>query len=409
MKHEKPEATTGTWTDRRNGESGALPFQRQRPPTLSFKLVNTPTGLQETVDHLRTYRRIAIDTESNSLYAYAEQVCLIQISVPDADYIIDPLALADLSPLRPLLADSEIEKVFHAAEYDLIILDRDLDLHVHAIFDTMWAARIAGWPACGLGALLEKHFGITQDKRMQRFNWGSRPLPEKALRYAVQDTHYLLALRDILAGELRRLHRWEEAQEVFAELHQVIRRARTVEDYDFWRVKKTRLLSPAERGVLREIFLFREELARKRNQPRFRIMSDKLITRLAQMHPSTTQDLAKLDFVPDKIVQRYGTQIIRAIRDGLQTPVSLPDPARNGHRDPQADVRYETLRAWRKQIAKERGVDPDVVISNAALHEIADLNPQSVTELAEKSILGPWKLQAYGQSLLKAMKTGDTM
>ncbi len=395
--------------DRGNGETGAVPLQGQRPLNLPFKLINTPTGLREAVEHLREYPRIAIDTESNSLYVYAEQVCLIQVSVPDVDYLIDPLALADLSPLRPLLADSQIEKVFHAAEYDLIMLDRDLGLHVHGIFDTMWAARIVGWPECGLGTLLHTHFGVAQDKRMQRFNWGKRPLPEKALRYAVQDTHFLLPLRDTLAGELRRLHRWEEAQEVFAELHQVIQRAKTIEDYDFWRVKKAHLLNPTERGVLQALFLFREELARKRNQPRFRIMSDKLLMRLAQTHPATRQDLAKLDFVPDRTAQRYGTQIIRAIQDGLQNPVDLPRAASNGHRDPQADVRYETLRAWRKQIAKQRGVDPDVIISNAALHKIAALNPQSITELAERSTLGPWKLQAYGQSLLKAIKTGDTM
>ncbi|NOZ06888.1 MAG: hypothetical protein GXP41_11165 [Chloroflexi bacterium] len=409
MKQGKTKTTTDMTLDRGNGETDAVPFQRQRPLNLPFKLINTPEGLQKAVEHLREYPRIAIDTESNSLYVYAEQVCLIQVSVPDMDYLIDPLALADLSPLRPLLADPAIDKVFHAAEYDLIMLDRDLDLHVHGIFDTMWAARIAGWPECGLGALLQTHFGIAQDKRMQRFNWGRRPLPVKALRYAVQDTHFLLPLRDILARELRRLHRWEEAQEVFAELHQVIQRARTIEDYNFWRVKKARLLSPTERGVLQALFLFREEVARQQNQPRFRIMSDKLITRLAQTHPSTRQDLARLDFVPDRTVQRYGTQIIRAIQEGLQNPVDLPKAASNGHRDPQTDVRYETLRAWRKQIAKQRGVDPDVVISNAALHEIAELNPQSIAELAEISILGPWKLQTYGQSLLEAIKTGDTM
>src|SRR5512136_2792348 len=84
--------------------------------------------------------KIAVDTESNSLFAYREQVCLIQFSTPDADYLVDPLALTDLSPLAPIFADPNIQKTFHAAEYDLICLKRDLNIKVCNIFDTMQAA-----------------------------------------------------------------------------------------------------------------------------------------------------------------------------------------------------------------------------------------------------------------------------
>src|SRR5690606_29531 len=131
------------------------------------------------------------DTESNSLYAYRERVCLIQLSTRSRDYILDPLIIVDMSPLAPLLADPGVEKVFHAAEYDLICLHRDYGFIVNNLFDTMVAARICGYKAIGLGSLLSEFLGVELDKRHQRDDWGERPLPPDSLRYAQMDTHYL--------------------------------------------------------------------------------------------------------------------------------------------------------------------------------------------------------------------------
>jgi ribonuclease D len=371
---------------------------------MSFTLVDTAGTLHRLVESARVYPTVAVDTESNSLYAYTEQVCLIQLSTPDRDYLVDPLALDDLSPLGALLENPSIEKVFHAAEYDLIGLYRDFHIRVSPIFDTMWAARIVGWPRCGLAALLETHFGVTKNKRMQRYNWGRRPLSPEALRYAVKDTHYLLRLRDILAQELHRLDRWEEAREVFAELHHVIERARTPSDYDFWRIKGSRLLSPTERGVLRALVKLREEEARRQNRPRFRVMSDRLLIRLAQEQPADEDILAEMDSVPRSIARRYGTQIIAAIQEGRSQPVELPAPQHNNHVNGAAEAVYEALRNWRKKVARQRGVDPDVIVSNAVLHDIAGHKPQSQDELAELGILGPWKLRAYGPALVRVIQ-----
>jgi ribonuclease D len=139
---------------------------------------------------------VAVDTESNSLFAYREQVCLVQFSTTQADFLVDPLALADLTPLAPLFADPKIEKVFHAAEYDLLCLKRDFGFSFANLFDTMLAGRILGRKEIGLGAMLEAFYGVQADKRHQRANWGQRPLPAPLLEYATLDTHYLIPLRD---------------------------------------------------------------------------------------------------------------------------------------------------------------------------------------------------------------------
>ncbi len=164
--------------------------------------VDNPRALHSMIKALQEYDMLAVDTESNSLYAYQEQVCLIQFSTTCEDYLVDPMALDDLSALAPIFASSEIEKVFHAAEYDIICLKRDFGFTFNNIFDTMLAARILKHQQIGLGAMLECEFGITLDKRFQRANWGQRPLPDDHLAYARLDTHYLIDLRQRLNQNL---------------------------------------------------------------------------------------------------------------------------------------------------------------------------------------------------------------
>jgi ribonuclease D len=177
-------------------------------------LIVRPAALKRLAGELSAEKVVAVDTESNSLYAYREQVCLIQFSTSTADYLVDSLSLDDLSPLTSFFADSHIEKVFHAAEYDLLCMRRDFGFDFANIFDTMIAADILGRESIGLGALLETEFDVRLEKRYQRANWGQRPLPQHLLSYAQLDTHYLITLRErlrevrikmLLAGELAAL------------------------------------------------------------------------------------------------------------------------------------------------------------------------------------------------------------
>src|SRR3974377_7873 len=124
-------------------------------------LITQSSQIHALLAQLREHDSVAIDTESDSLYAYREKVCLIQLSIPGTDFVIDPLAAIDLQPLAPLMADEKIQKVFHASEYDVMCLRRDFGFTFHNLFDTMWAARILGWQRVGLGDLLQGQFGIT--------------------------------------------------------------------------------------------------------------------------------------------------------------------------------------------------------------------------------------------------------
>src|SRR4030043_821960 len=170
-------------------------------PELSHPPTN-PGGLKRVADILAAQPILAVDTESNSLFAYHEQVCLIQFSTPEADYLLDPLGFGDLPSLAPIFADENIQKTFHAAEYDLLCMKRDYGFEFNNLFDTMLAARIVGRKEVGLGSILESEFNIQADKRHQRANWGQRPLPGYLLDYARQDTHFLIPLQEILKRQL---------------------------------------------------------------------------------------------------------------------------------------------------------------------------------------------------------------
>lgn len=371
--------------------------------TINPILVDTPQALARTVARLQAEPAVAVDTESNSFYVYHEQVCLIQFSIPGQDFLVDPLALSDLSPLGPLFADPAIEKVFHAAEYDIMCLKRDFGFRFANLFDTMIAARILGWKRYGLGSILAERFGVRQDKRLQRANWGQRPLSPEQLRYAALDTHYLLPLRDLMRAELRARRREREAREAFAALPALEWNRHEFDPEGFWRIKGTRDLSPTGQAVLRELYIYRDEQARARNVPPFKVVSNAVLIRLSERRPATIRELRRVKGISQVIVKRYGRGLLEAIRRGRNAPP--PKPPARPHRPQNAVLeRYEALRRWRKRRAAGRGVEPGVLISNDALFELAKRPPRDLKDLSEMNLLSPWQLETYAAELLAVLR-----
>jgi len=364
--------------------------------------VSAPGQLALLVAALRDEPAIAVDTESNSLYAYQERVCLIQFSTPDADYIVDPLAGLDLSPLGDLFANTSIQKVFHAAEYDVMCLKRDFGFRFANLFDTMWAARILGWPRVGLGDVLKETFGVRTNKRYQRYNWGKRPLEPEALAYACLDTHYLLPLRRLQADALMQKDHWEEAQEVFDQIAASEPVPHIFDPEGFRRIKGAFDLTGREQAVLRELYIWRDREARHRDRPPFKVLNDSILVALAQARPRTAEELAGVSGLKPYHVRRYGGRILRAIKRGMRARSPQPSPPPPRHSEAEV-ARFQALRVWRKQVATERGVDADVIVSNAVLWALAEQNPATLKDLEGIEGLGPWKRQTYGEAILRVL------
>ncbi|HDQ73989.1 MAG TPA: ribonuclease D [Chloroflexi bacterium] len=371
-------------------------------------MVKSTEALEALLTILDGEPTFAIDTESNSLYAYQEQICLIQISIPQADYLVDPLADVDVSLLGPIFADPGVQKVFHAAEYDVMCFKRDFDFRFENLFDTMWAARILGWPRVGLGNILQETFDVRTNKRYQRYNWGKRPLEPDARAYACLDTHYLLPLRDLQLEALIRKGRWEEAQEAF---RQIAASEPMWEDFspdDFWHVKGAHDLSPREQAILRELCIWRDRQARRQDRPHFKIVGDHTLTALAHAHPRTLDEVGDIKGIKSYHVRRYGRHILQAVERGERA--EIPSPPERPPRRPMTDIeRYEALRAWRKEVAEERGVDVSVIMTNDVLWSLVDEEPDTLDELEGLEGLGPWKCKTYGEDILDVLEeNGDT-
>jgi len=364
-------------------------------------LVDTATALKHLAELLSKEPRLAVDTEANSLHAFQERVCLIQFSTPRTDYLVDPLALDDLTYLAPIFSDPQIEIIFHAAEYDVLGLARDFDFSFSSIFDTMLAARTLGYKQVGLASLLSEKFGIDVDKHNQKADWGQRPLTASLIDYARLDTHYLIALRDILEAELREKGRWDLASEDFQRScfantgnnHRPVRAS--------WERIDGRLdLTSRQQTILKELCINREKMAARLNRPLFKVVDDRVLLRVAQSEPRSLEQLANAGF-SERQIQRFGKSMLEAVERGLTSPLVQ---ATEQERMPEAVLsRLQRLKAWRKKKAEEMGVESDVILPRVFMNALAEQNPRSPEALEKVMASSPWRLEHFGAELMNTL------
>jgi ribonuclease D len=364
------------------------------PPPL---WVEDQHSLQQMLGELSAQPRLAVDTESNSLHAYRERVCLIQFSIPHVDFVVDPFSLKDLSLLAPLFANPAIEKIFHAAEYDLVCLRRDFGFQFANLFDTMQAARILGYPFVGLDNILLEKFGVKIDKRHQKANWGARPLTRQQIDYARHDTHYLFQLRDLLEGQLRDMGRWELAQDDFAlACHVDVPKERV--SGSTWRRFATRKdISPRELTILYELCLARDLVAEKLDRPAFKVIGDDMLLSIARKTPVDNDALAEIG-LSLKQVRLWGGLILAAIARGVASPPVKREQAQ--HPSDAMLKRLDKLKTWRKNLAKELNVESDIVLPKLYLNILAENPPKNLHELEKIMSDSPWRFRHYGTRIL---------
>lgn len=389
-------------------KDGVAPVPMIQLPHPTF--INQARALKNLVAQLGDISVLAVDTEANSMFVYREQVCLIQLSIRRAadgnaqilDYIIDPLMISDVSPLGEVFANPAVEKVFHAADYDITSMKRDFGFEFVNIFDTYFAAQTLGWQRVGLSSLLEEHFGVVLDKRFQQAEWHHRPLATEELQYAQMDTHFLPALRDIQLAALQRAGHWEEAQEGFAELANLPASENVFDPEGFWRLKGATLLDGSALAILRELYLWREKTAQRRDVPINKIMQDSTLVDLAAAAPSSTTALQRVPGITRQMVSRDGTGILKAIAYGKRGAA----PRRTPHTRTAPDViaRYEALHTWRKEKALSRGVESNVILSKNALWVLALRYPRTAEELDVIQEIGPYRRAKYGNEILNLLK-----
>jgi ribonuclease D len=260
-------------------------------------------------------RYLAIDTETDSFYAYTPRVCLIQISSGRGDFILDPLTIEDLSPLGTMLSGLRTEKILHAADNDLIGLKRDFGFTVHPLFDTAVAYRLLGRKQLALASILAEEFGVISNKKLQRGNWAKRPLSAEQLYYAQLDTHFLIELRHRLHRELVARKLWEAAENRFAFLERLRPKPEKPRDANgYLRLKGAERLSADSLRALKALFAYRERVAQKANRAPFRVMTNEVLIRLAQELPRDLPSLLSIRGLPRRLGGRAAQELLRVLK-----------------------------------------------------------------------------------------------
>jgi ribonuclease D len=303
-----------------------------------------------------------------------------------------------------MLQDPAIEKIFHAAEYDIILMKQDFGWQMVNLFDTMWAARILGINRVGLANLLEERYGARLNKKYQKANWCKRPLSNSQLTYAQMDTHYLHRLRDDLAAELESSGRMIEAREIFAEQTLI---EPTIKEFDpdsFWSINGVYDLNNHQKAILKAINIYRDEEAQRQNRPHFKVFGEKTMLQLAQKEPRHIRQLETVHGMTSGQINRYGQHLLRLIDENIDQPAPKRPPRNNSRPPEEVTNRYERLHNWRKERAKKRGVESDVILNRQKLWDLARANPQSLDQLERTAVLGPWQFQTYANDILAILR-----
>ncbi|MEO8215761.1 MAG: ribonuclease D [Acidobacteriota bacterium] len=372
-----------------------------------MKWIDEQASLETALKVIARSPQIAVDTEADSLHSYFDKVCLIQISDDRDDYIVDPLGKIELSSFGQILADSSRTKIFHGADYDLRILQRDFGFRVVNLVDTMICAQLAGYEAVGLAALLKRHFDLDVDKSHQRADWAMRPLSEKMILYAALDTHYLIELAGIMREQLLSLGRWEWALEEFSRLEQIRFRESEPADEGWRKIKGLAKLERVNLAVLSRLHQWRDERARELDRPPFKVIGNEAMMEIARTLPATREELARIKGVSGYHMARNGAEILTRVREAAASPQSSwPEKSQPKEwiRDRALEKRTEKLKKVRDRIAAELKIDASILAPRHVLTAIASMQPADSDELSSIPALRQWQREVAGSSFVDALK-----
>ncbi|MGV3772697.1 MAG: ribonuclease D [Verrucomicrobiales bacterium] len=328
-------------------------------------MISDQSRLDKEIPGLNASSWIAVDTEADSLHAYPEKLCLLQISSEAGDILIDTLAGLDLTELLKVFQKHHL--IFHGADYDLRLFRRTYNFVPEKIFDTMTAARLLGYKAFGLTHLVKEHLGVELEKGPQKMNWARRPLTERMENYARNDTRYLKPLCDLLTEELRKKGRLDWQHELCLRL---IKEASVIQESDpenIWRIKGSDRLDPRGLAILKELWRWREKEAVTANKPPFFVLNHDVMLAIARECTSLKEVGTML---PPRLSQKRRQGIIDAIM-AAQKVEAAKLPSRRKHVLYQPTVheqqRFFKLRQARDKKAVELDLDPTLIASRSTL------------------------------------------
>ena len=373
---------------------------------IESQIIDKTRDLQKMIRSLEKQKAVAIDLEADSMYHYKEKVCLIQIATEKASFVVDPLAIKDLAPLKPIFSNPDIKKIFHGADYDVRSLYRDFKIRINNLFDTELACRFLGIKETGLQAVLKTYFNVNVDKKYQKKDWSKRPLPKEMMAYASKDVIYLLPLARMLIRKLKKLDRITWVFEECEDLSKV----RPVLSNDgplFMKFKGAGRLKSRSLAVLEALLQFRKRVAERKDRPFFKIIGNESMMKIATARPVTLRRLKNIKALSNRQISMYGSDLIRVVAKTLKIPESeLPVfPSQKPPVLPNSvPAKIKALKSWRVSKSNALGIDPGILCNNALITAIAVKNPGDSKSLETVKEIKNWQKQAFGAEIIRVLK-----
>lgn len=355
--------------------------------------IDTTAQLEQVCADLHNHTWLALDTEFVREKTYYPRLCLVQVSTGEQVYLVDAIAISDLSVFCALLEDPAITKVFHSASQDLELFYHLRGRVPSPLFDTQLAAALLGMPGqVSYAALVERLFAVSLDKSHTRTDWSQRPLSDAQLRYAADDVIYLAQIYLQQHQHLVQRGRVTWHRELCARLEAPEQYANPPQ-LAWQRLKGIARLSAASQQVLRQLAGWREQQAQQRDIPRRWVLDDERLFRLAENQPQRPEQLAEAG-LSDKQVNRFGRELLDTVQGALATPrEQWPEPVEQYLPSKQEKALAKQIREVIQACAERNEVDPALLAPRRDIERLA-------RGKRDVAVLQGWRAELAGAALL---------
>jgi ribonuclease D len=370
------------------------------------RYITSHRALNEFCQHLKDSARLALDTEFVGEDSFVPKLELIQVATETSAAVIDFPAVLVGGPLDlfwEIICNPTIEKVIHSGRQDLDLFAFHAGQIPKPFFDAQIAAAMVGYgPQVAYANLVQRVHGARLDKAHTLTNWSARPLSREQLVYALEDVTFLLGIHDHLHACLSKRGRLHWAQEEFSRLEDVVGNARREPQERYQRVRGWNQLKPSSAAVLRQLVVWREREAQRRNVPRGRVLRDEVLLQLARHPPRRLQELRAVRGLHGSEVERSGEALLAAIHEALALPPSAwPEVPKERKTEPESGGLVELLQAVMKARATEEEVAPTLLATTAELEALVDARTNGA--FLDLPLLKGWRRLLLGELLLDVL------
>ncbi len=375
------------------------------------EIITDAGRLSQVIDQLLEAPRVALDIESDGFYNYQDRVCIVTLSSEQFNVVVDTIALGEgARDMQRLLDRPEVPVLMHSGQNDVLALKRDYRFNFGLVHDTAVAAMLLGLQHTGLAALAEAYLGLKLEKELQRYDWSRRPIEREHVHYLINDTRHLFGLHDLIIDELRKHELMDEYIIECDAVAQSEPRKREFDPERFRKIKGHGELSDAQRGVLKELYAWRNGVAEKLDRAAFRVTGDSTLLDIARRLPRDLAGLEQIRGLGDWLLRDNAAELLRIVDEAQRRPVSVKPPKRKPtgplplRMDPAQRDRLGRLKRWREKEAARRGIGLQAVLPTAVVNDLVLQPPADKAQLAEVPRVGKSRAERYGDEILKIVR-----